>query len=306
MDAPQPVTRYRFSDGGGLEELDRFAVRDRIRSGEIARTTELAIVGTDEWKAADTFPELVRYFDMAGVRPATGGYVPAAKQRVVESMGDRVVKGMMYPIAGGAVVTLIATAVVSVFPFFGFVAAIAATFIMLNVIRQSADGKTKMSAMIDTSDLGALLVGWLRVLAVTLIALAPLIFVTWFSFGRVLRHTMSGGTMLLLVSAAAAFGIIYYPACLATVAVWDNVLAALSPAYVFRVIRTMGGDYFIVIAMWFVASFVTGFIRVTSPLAFIPIVGGVFSSFLQYYVMFYAGHLLGYAAYRHAPELGWE
>lgn len=56
--------------GGGIEELDRFAVRDGIRSGEIEAHTELAIKGTEEWKAAVEFPELARYFSLISVRPA--------------------------------------------------------------------------------------------------------------------------------------------------------------------------------------------------------------------------------------------
>lgn len=38
----------------------------------------------------------------------------------------------------------------------------------------------------------------------------------------------------------------------------------------------------------------------------LSLVGSILSSMISLWVMFYASHLLGYAVYRHAPELGWE
>jgi hypothetical protein len=88
----------------------------------------------------------------------------------------------------------------------------------------------------------------------------------------------------------------------------DNVLSALNPVYVFRVISLIGRDYFIVIGAWFVATLATFVMRFSSfaVLSWIPFVGPIFSSALSLWVLFYASHLLGYAVYRHAPELGWE
>jgi len=67
-------------------------------------------------------------------------------------------------------------------------------------------------------------------------------------------------------------------------------------------------DYLIVIGMWFVSTLITSVMKMPywSPLAAIPIVGGLFGSALSLYSLFYASHLLGYAVFRHAPELGWE
>ena len=101
---------------------------------------------------------------------------------------------------------------------------------------------------------------------------------------------------------------VYYPACLATIAIWDSAIAALNPIYVFAVIKKTGADYFVVVGMWFLATAVTTLFKMPqiSPLARLPIVGSVFATFLSLWVLFYASHLLGYAIYRHAPELGWE
>jgi hypothetical protein len=90
--------------------------------------------------------------------------------------------------------------------------------------------------------------------------------------------------------------------------VWDSILDSLNPAYVFRVIKRIGADYFIVVGMWFVATLGTMLMSspFLNPLAAVPIVGSLFASFLSFWVLFYASHLLGYAVYRHSPALGWD
>jgi hypothetical protein len=304
--------RYRFVPyGGGVEELDRFAVRERIRSGDIEAHTELSLAGGDEWRAAASYPELARYFELAATssRRAIGQHlVTPSKPRELEPMQTRLIRGLLYPISGGEVFTLLGIAVISILPFFGWLASAAAAMIMLEIIRKSSDGRTKMPALVDTSDIGELIRVYIRVLMVTLISLAPVIAAGIWSFSAVLNKSAGSTTIIAVMLLASLLAAIYYPACLATVAVWDNVLSALNPAYVFRVINRIGGDYFIVIGAWLVASAVTYVLRFTSfaILAWIPFVGPIFSSMISLWVLFYASHLLGYAIYRHAPELGWE
>lgn len=117
---------------------------------------------------------------------------------------------------------------------------------------------------------------------------------------------MSLGVAMTGIAVALAVGAVYYPACLATIAVWDSMLDSLNPAYVLKVIRHIGSDYFVVIAVWFVAFLVTTFLAVASPFSKIPILGGMINQFLSLWSLFYVSHLLGYAVYRHAPALGWE
>src|SRR5258708_1571203 len=119
-DVTPPPQRYRIAVyGGGIEELDRFAVRDRIRTGEIAELTELALVPTDDWRAAADYPELIRYFNIA---PATfrtqPGFAAAAPKlrRPMETMGQRILHGLPYPGAGGQAVLLPTLAILSVRP----------------------------------------------------------------------------------------------------------------------------------------------------------------------------------------------
>jgi len=305
----QPQARYKFVPyGGGVQELDRFALAQQIRAGEVTADTHLAIVGSDEWKPAASYPELVRYFELAAARPVTsGGYVPApAAPREMQSMGQRIVEGMAYPFNGSGFMTLAGLAILSGLPFISLLAALATPVVVVDIVRRSADGKTKISALIDTSNVADMFWLYFRLLFMTLICMAPLIAVTVWAVWGMVTQTVSLPVAAMAILGASAFGAIYYPACLATLAVWDNVLSSLDPRYVFKVISIIGADYFVVIIVWFIATGLSIFMRILSPFRFIPFVGGMFSSFIALYVTFYASHLLGYAVYRHLPELGWE
>ena len=304
-----PQIRYRYVPyGGSVEEHDRFSIAQRIRKGDIDGATQLAVAGSDDWQPAASYPELARYFELVAARPDTsaGSAAAPAPVRDIESMGQRIVVGLGYPIDGGQIVTLIALSVLSILPFISLFATLASTVIVLDIVRRSADGARKMSSWIDTSNPGHMLRLYLRVLFVTLVSLAPLIAASGWAVLAMYGGTVSPVTAVLVLIAAAVFGAIYYPACLATVAVWDNVLSSLNPFYVFRVIDIIGVDYFVVISIWFVANLVIGFMKIFSPLSMIPIVGAAFSAFLSLYVLFYASHLLGWAVYRHSSELGWD
>lgn len=308
----RPAEKYRVVQyGGGFEELDRFGVRDRIRAGEIHRETELSLVGSDDWRAADSFPQLVRYFDLAATSssarlPNYG--VAVAPPRVVEPMSERIVQGMLYPLQGGQVVTLLMIAVFSALPIVWMLAAVATVVTMLDVIRKSADGSTKMPGYVEGGDLPNMLRLCFAVFFVTLVALLPAYSIFIWAIVAVFMKWVSFALAAVCILAALALGALYYPACLATVAVWDNFLAALNPMYVYRVVKTVGRDYFLVVAMWFVATLATTIAKIApfSPMTRLPLIGGILSSAISLWVLFYASHLLGYAIYRHAPELGWE
>jgi hypothetical protein len=214
----------------------------------------------------------------------------------------------MYPLAGGQAVTVIVIAIFAAFPVISILARLATLGMALDVIRQSADGSTKMPAVVDTTDIPRMLWLYARVAFVTFVALLPLIAFIPFAISAVMFGKITGLMALAGIVVLLAFAAIYYPACLATIAVWDNAVSALNPVYVFSVIKITGRDYFIAIGMWFVATVVTTLasMRSFSPLAGVPIVGRVFAEFLSLWVFFYASHLLGYAIFRHAHELGWE
>lgn len=304
--------RYkRVMYGGGLEELDRFGVRDLIRNGEITAETELATPGSDDWRAAASYPEFSRYFEMAAVtlsrNVATSPLVAPSKPRVVEPMMTRVVNGLLFPIAGGEVFLLVGITILGALPFIGILATLATTFVMVEIVRTSANGRTKMP-MVDTSQGWALIRTYLRVMFVTFVSLLPFVAFTAYALGQVVTRQMSLLTALGGMAVCLALAAVYYPACLATVAVWDGILDALNPVYVARVIRLIGADYFIVVGIWFVATLAAMVLSspLISPFARIPIVGGAVANVLSLWALFYVSHLLGYAVYRHARELGWE
>ncbi len=299
--------RYRFVPyGGGVEEIDRLTVRDRIRRGDIEAHTELALAGSDDWRAAASFPELARYFELAAARPQSAA-VPA-KARRVESMGERIVGGLLYPFGGGQLLTILGIALLSIVPFIGWLASLASAAFMLQIIRKSADGSTTMPSFVDTSNVGEMTRLYLKVLFVTVVSMAPLIAAGVWAVFAVVNKTAGAATVMLVIGAASVPATIYYPACLATVAVWDDVISALYPAYVFRVISRIGADYFIVIGVWLMATAATVALRFSSlsRVVWIPFAGAIVTSIISLWVLFYASHLLGYAVYRHAPELGWE
>jgi len=301
-----PQLRYKVPMfRGGVEEVDRFGVRDLIRNGEVTAQTELAVVGTDEWRPADSYPELARYFSMVTSQPLPRGPMGApSKPRVVEPMSQRVVQGLLYPLAGGEAFMLIGLAVMSVLPFVSRLAALASTVIMVGIVRASADGKVKMP-LIDTSNLWELLRTSLRVLFISFVSLLPVLAALFFVVAGLISKAIAMPVALAALALAFAVSAIYYPACLATIAVWDDMLSSLNPMYVYRVITIIGRDYFIAIAVFFVATF--GASLMALPIVgSIPLIGGIFKSAVSYWALFYASHILGYAVYRHARELGWE
>ena len=311
MNEPSVPTgrQYRVVQyGGGVDEVDRFGIRDRIRSGDVVALTEIAVAGTDEWRAAATYPEFARYFEMAATSlQAPGSFKDVPRTPVVAPVSQRLVTGLLYPIAGGEAFMLIGLALLSMLPFFGWIAKLASTMIMVEIIRTSADGRMKMP-LVDTSQAWHLIRTYLRVVFVSLVSLLPVFLFGGYALGHVFAGRMTLRTAAAGVILALAFSAVYYPACLATVAVWDNVVASLNPAYVLRVIRHIGRDYFVVVGMWFVATSCAAILSSPwiSPLAAIPIVGALFSAVVSYWALFYVSHLLGYAVHRHALELGWQ
>jgi hypothetical protein len=220
-------------------------------------------------------------------------------------MGHRIAHGILYPVAGGEAVVLIILAVLNMLPVIRLIATLASTVVMVDIVRTSAEGRTKMP-LVDTSQGWQLIRTYFRVLFVTIVSLLPAYLFGGYALIGVLTRTISVGPALFGLAIALAVAALYYPACLATVAVWDNILASLNPVYVARVIRIIGPDYFIVVGMWFLATAASLAVSVFSPFGSIPIVGAIVRGAISYWVLFYVSHLLGYAVYRHSAELGWE
>jgi hypothetical protein len=311
-DPPAPE-RYRLAlYGGGTEEVDKFALRDRIRRGELDGKTVVARVGSDDWRPMSDYPELRRYLEMAtAARPAPAS--PGAKPSLAppaEPMLERAVKGAAYPLSIGGFLTILGLLLLSILPLIGLLAIPATSVYVLSIVRRSASGEKNFPDWSDADDVWETIALWLRTVAVSIIALWPVIAWTLFWFATTSRKTETDALVRLGVGAGVAFlvSMVYYPACLATVAVWDSVLDSLNPSYVFRVIRTVGGDYLFVIVMWVVATGAAVAVSIPLRLFFgdIPIVGHLPSRLPGLWAQFYTAHLLGWAVHRHSTDLGWD
>src|SRR4029078_9392991 len=191
-----------------------------IRAGDIGGATHRASAGTDEWQPAASFPELARYFELVAARPDTsaGAIAVPAQARNVESMGQRILAGLVYPIAGGQIITLAALSVLRIIPLFSILATLASTVIVLDIVRRSADGHTKMSTWIDTSNPAEMFRLYFRVFFVTLVSLAPLIAATIWAILAMYGGTVSPVTAMMVLIVAAGLARVYHTGSLANVA----------------------------------------------------------------------------------------
>src|SRR6266700_3682835 len=63
--AQDSLVSYQVVSHGAVEVVDRLALRERIRCGEVDGSTQISPEGVEEWKSAGEYPELRRYFDLA-------------------------------------------------------------------------------------------------------------------------------------------------------------------------------------------------------------------------------------------------
>jgi hypothetical protein len=178
---------------------------------------------------------------------------------------------------------------------------------ILAIIRESARGEATMPSDV-ASDLGELFETGFKVLLVSLVTLLPVI-------GLLAWGIWSEGTVILAdiafrfaLAAAGIVSLLYYPASLATVAVWEHALPALNPFHVARVIRIMRADYAIAVALGAAGVCAASLlVRLASPvLGALPFIGSAAAFFVSTWAAFWAAHLPGWAVHRHVNELGWN
>ena len=283
--------------GDVREEFNLVGLRDRIRSGTLQPTDQVAVVGTDLWKPASQHAELTRYFALVQRAPQTSS---AAAQQPAASMGSRILAGAVYPFSSVSSVVVIAVASISslVMPLLSIPFALLASVYAMGVIRKSSDGQTTPPTLSEVGDPLQWIVGMLQIIAVTLISAWPVILVTILAFMGLVRS-------MILVVIALIVMMLYYPASLATVAVWKSIQGALSVQQIFRFIGILGGSYYAVIGMWIVMVAILEF-GITALghvlagqgrlLTMINIAGSM-------YVLFYASHLLGWTVHLHRDQL---
>ncbi|HEX7251374.1 MAG TPA: hypothetical protein VF376_00740 [Thermoanaerobaculia bacterium] len=228
----------------------------------------------------------------------------AARTAPAETVASRIAPALLYPISGGEILVVISLAVMQSLPGISLIVIPVATVYMLAIIRASAEGKSKMPAFVETDDVPTMFVVWIRTIVVTVISLWPMLlwFAIWYFTDRTgpdsQPHLIAG----LIVS--GLISLVYYPACLAMIAVWDSTGAALNPILVARTIRTMGSDYGVAVLAWAVATAVA--VIAARLLGSLPFVGQVVGRAIGIWAQFFGSHLLGWAVYRHSVELGWN
>ena len=265
-------------------------------------------MGTRDYRPASEYPELTRWLSMAAERRRIVYIRPVAT--TAETMVQRALQGLAYPIRGGALGTVIGLAILSVIPVLSLLAVPLASFYVVAAVRESARGEKALPAWVDSSDLMEVLKVWLKTVLVSLVALFPVI--GWIAFWYLGGGDRSGPEALvslfvgLAVAGLVSFG--YYPACLATVAVWDSVVDSLNPAYIYRVIRTIGSDYAIFLTAT-ILSWAAGMglrLLFGSLLDGVPFIGAIPGHMASLWASLYAAHLLGWAVHRNQHDLGWE
>lgn len=291
--------------GGGIEEVTVNDLRIRIRQREVVDTTEVSPPGTDQWVRAIDRPELAGLLRVAkDVAAAPKPVVPSAP---VESVRSRAISGWLYPISDRGVPALVALSIVQVVPVLKYVVGPATWIWILAIIRESARGERNMPSHV-ASDLWELFETGFKMLLVSLVTLLPIIgLLAGGIWSRGLAILTDTGFRLALTG-AALISLVYYPASLATVAVWEHALPALDPFHVVRVIRIMRADYAIAVLLG-AAGVCAGSLltRLASPiLDALPFVGSAAAFFITTWAAFWAAHLLGWAVHRHVAELGWN
>jgi hypothetical protein len=313
-DSQRPTALYNIS-GEARAEFKLFDLRDRIRNGTLSPQDQIAIVGTDLWKPASDFPELRRYFSLLKPAAAPGAAPATAAQAPAASMGRRIIGGVVYPFTAITSIVVIIAAALLLRPRFEDLAASALLFVCWNlasvyalgVIRKSSEGQTTAPSAAEVGGIAEWIVSFFRVISVTLICAWPVMAASILAFTGLVR------SFALLQGIATVVVLLYYPASLATVAIWKSIRISLSIQQIFRLIGILGIDYFAVIAVWLVLFFgITlsmplilltvvkhaSALTVTSIRLLVPIKFGALT-----WSNLYASHLLGWAVYRHRDEL---
>jgi len=150
-------------------------------------------------------------------------------------------------------------------------------------------------------------VAW-KVTLISLVTLLPVIAVLGWGIQSHGTAVLADSSFRLKLAIAVAISLLYYPASLATAAVWDHALSAVDPVHVIRVIRTMGVDYFVAVLLGTLGVCAGALIStvLSSALIAVPLVSSAPGFLASTAAIFWAAHVLGWAVHRHAAELGWN
>lgn len=302
LPASIPEIRYVIS-GEGRDEFTRIDLRNRIREGTLTPATEIARAGTETWIPASKVPELARYFSLAGKSMTADPSLMVGSRPVnqgapaVESVASRLIPGLAYPLTAVGISLMVVLAIAQQIPIVKILAGLLGPLYSLIIIRASARGEKTFPGLNQVGNPGQLLLLLAKLIVVTLVSAWPVILAVLFVF--VLPMMVRPIIFIALIVT-----IFYYPACIATLAVWNSIKFALTPSQIFSFIRILGIDHVLAVMAWF-ASFA---------LAMAVTLGGVFaeipprplavlSAVILVWGGFYSSHILGWAVARHRDEL---
>lgn len=293
----KPEVLYQIA-GEAREEFNTLTLRNRIRAGALQPSDQLAVVGTELWKPAADYPVFARYFALANAAAV------AAKAPVgpVASMTSRVLVGLAYPFTSISSAAFIVAAFFSTLtPLISLVVTVLTSVYALGVIKKSSEGQTTAPSAAEVGGITEWIMNFVRMIAVTFISAWPMMAASILVSTGLVRSWRS---LVLLKGIAVLVMLLYYPASLATVAVWKSLKIALSIQQIFRFIGILGKHYYAVVGMWLLMA---GAIRLLVAVG-ASVLGR--SRFLisidvaaSIWVALYASHLLGWAVHLHRDEL---
>lgn len=294
---PRAEERYQIA-GEGKELFTRTDLRNRIRSGDLLMSTEIAIEGTDDYRAAAEFPELARYFSLVASAPAVASgstLVSPTAEAPTGSLVARLVPALAYPITGAGAIIIVVLAFLEAVPFGSVITALVTPLLLVAIVRVSAEGSTRMPAAAAFGGAGSIVSDMLKAFVLSLLAAWPII------LAILLIFVMPRAAFSLMIAAFVAM-VLYYPACIAILAKYGTIRPALSVSQIWGFITTLEGDYVLALAYYipfFGLAVALGIAGSGLPsgaqefLIAVPIVWGAFSVF----------HLIGWSMHRHRGAL---
>lgn len=100
---PKPPQTYRvYLQVGGTENMTRMEIWQAIRRGELGEATEVAPLGSDDWKPMTAYPELARLLDqqarsvVAKAVPMNAGVPAPMGRRFVAKLIDMLLLGIVF------------------------------------------------------------------------------------------------------------------------------------------------------------------------------------------------------------------
>lgn len=255
------------------------------------------IVGTDLWKPASQYAVLNRYFSLVKPTATPGAAAGPALRGPVASMASRIGAGLAYPFSSLTSLALLAAMFLAgIVPLLRFFTGIVAGIYSLAIIRTSSEGQTTAPSLGAVGGIGGWVMSFIRLVAVSIISAWAILVVMILEFTGMLRSNW-------FLLAAVVVTLFYYPASIATIAVWKRISIALSASQIVQFIGILGGDYYAVVFIWIASAVAFVGLELLASFGLPRMAVAVLHSVGTLFLLLYSAHLLGWAVHRHRDEL---